>query len=143
MASKSFFKVKANITRPTQKQIELVRVRALQDVRHSRKGEKLDAKSVEALLRIVSGRYSNLHRALESEYRRVDNKLDMKFAQGSREARKQLIKLKPAIEQLNLISKKTISDDADSNNTPKGSSASVDFDSLMSRFNDVTKKRDK
>lgn len=98
--AKSFLKVLVRLRRPTQKQIETVRKKALASVRHSRKRQKLDAKSVESMLRIVSGRYSDLHSALESEYRRREHRIDATYARGLKKTKSALIKVEQDVNHL-------------------------------------------
>lgn len=98
--AKSFLKVLVRLQKPTQKQIELVRRRALATVRHSRRNQKLDAKSVESMLRMVSGRYSDLHAALETEYRKREHKIDTTYARGLKKTKASLIKVEQDINQL-------------------------------------------
>lgn len=100
MASKDFFKVNIEIKKPTQSQIDLVRRRALSSIRLGRGKKKLDAKSVEAMLRIVSGRYSDLMSELVASHRNVEYKLDSKFAQGVKEAREALAKIQHDVKRL-------------------------------------------
>lgn len=101
MTSKNFFKVNIGLQKPTQSQIELVRRRALNTISHGRgKSKQLDAKSVEAMLRIVTGRYSDLQATLESQFRNVDYKLDSKFAQGVKQAKVLLILIEQDVRQL-------------------------------------------
>lgn len=99
MVSKNFFKVDVNLDRPSQKSIELVRRRALIAIRRNKKG-KLDARAVESMLRMVSGRYSDLNAQLENKYREIGHRLDSKFAQGAKEAKSLLIKIEHDIRQL-------------------------------------------
>lgn len=98
--AKSFLKVLVRLQKPTQKQIELVRRRALATVKHTRRNQKLDAKSVEAMLRIVSGRYSDLHAALETEYRKREHRIDTTYARGLKKTKASLIKVEQDINQL-------------------------------------------
>ncbi len=98
--AKSFLKVAVRLKRPTQKQIESVRKKALSGVRHSRKRAKLDAKSIEAMLRIVSGRYSDLHSALESEFRRREHRIDATYARGLKKTKSALIKVEQDVNHL-------------------------------------------
>ncbi len=98
--AKSFLNVIVRLKRPTQKQIEMVRRRALLNVRHTKKTQKLDAKSVEAMLRIVSGRYSDLHSALESEYRRREHRIDTTYARGLKKTKSALIKVEQDVNHL-------------------------------------------
>ncbi len=98
--AKSFLKVLVRLQKPTQKQIELVRRRALANVKHTRRNKKIDAKSVEAMLRIVSGRYSDLHAALETEYRKREHRIDTTYARGLRKTKASLIKVEQDINQL-------------------------------------------
>lgn len=98
--AKSFLKVLVRLQKPTQKQIELVRRRALATVKHTRRNQKLDAKSVESMLRIVSGRYSDLHAALETEYRKREQRIDSTYARGLKKTKASLIKVEQDINQL-------------------------------------------
>ncbi|QHN42655.1 hypothetical protein GII36_02175 [Candidatus Mycosynbacter amalyticus] len=98
--AKSFLKVLVRLQKPSQKQIELVRRRALATVKHTRRNQKLDAKSVEAMLRIVSGRYSDLHAALETEYRKREQRIDTTYARGLKKTKASLIKVEQDINQL-------------------------------------------
>lgn len=98
--AKSFLKVLVRLQKPTQKQIELVRRRALATAKHTRRNKKIDAKSVEAMLRIVSGRYSDLHAALETEYRKREHRIDTTYARGLRKTKASLIKVEQDINQL-------------------------------------------
>lgn len=98
--AKSFLKVLVRLGKPTQKQIESVRKKALSSVRHSKKRQKLDAKSIESMLRIVSGRYSDLHSALESEYRRREHRIDATYARGLKKTKAALIKVEQDVNHL-------------------------------------------
>ena len=98
--AKSFLKVLVRLKRPTQKQIEMVRRRALLNVKHTKKTKKLDAKSVESMLRIVSGRYSDLHSALESEFRRREHRIDTTYARGLKKTKSALIKVEQDVNHL-------------------------------------------
>lgn len=128
MANKNFFKVAANIKRPTQNKIELIRRGALRSIQKGRKSDGLDAKSIEAMLRMVSGRYGNLHSDLESDYRSVDHKLDSKRAQGIKEAKSLMIKIERDIHQLETMGY----DKAESG---------IDYEELLSRLRKVTKEQ--
>lgn len=98
--AKSFLKVIVRLKRPTQKQIEAVRQKALKSIRSRAKNKKLDAKSIESMLRMVSGRYSDLHSALESEYRRREHRIDATYARGLKKTKSALIKVEQDVNQL-------------------------------------------
>lgn len=52
------------------------------------------------MLRIVSGRYSDLHASLETEYRRREHRVDATFARGLKKTKSSLIKVEQDINQL-------------------------------------------
>ncbi len=99
MASKSFFKVDTGLKRPTQQQIELARRKALSKVQRG-VNRKLDAKAIEAMLRMVIGYFGDLRSQLEADHRKVEHKLETKFAQGVKQAKSKVIKINQDIRHL-------------------------------------------